>query len=104
MGQKGRATTGPRRAPGAVSPGEGWVMGVEVGLIPSPLTLEVPQPHSTRLDHLLFLFGLAEGPFLFVWAAVGRGDGWVSALQGLAASELAEVHLEKPLQKASLMC
>ena len=87
-----------------MSPGEGWVMGVEVGLIPSPLTLEVPQPHSTRLDHLLFLFGLAEGPFLFVWAAVGRGDGWVSALQGLAASELAEVHLEKPLQKASLMC
>ena len=79
-------------------------MGVEAGLTPSPLTLEVPQPHSTRLDHLLFLFGLTEGPFLLVWAAAGSGDGWVSAPQGLAASELAEVHLEKPLKKASLMC
>ena len=79
-------------------------MGVEVGLIPSPLTLEVPQSHSTRLDHLLFLFGLTEGPFLLVWAAAGRGDGRVSTPQGPAASELAEVHLEKPLQKASLMC
>lgn len=83
-----------------MSLGKGCVMGAEVGLTPSPLTLEVPQPHSTGL----FLFGLAEGPFLLIWAAAGRGDRWVSAPQGLAASELAEVHLEKPLQKASLMC